>query len=76
MFPANSKVAGTRLLLVWALGGLVLIDSVLAHPGGGSRETSHLISDIFGYLILAFVLYVGYLAMRQVIYPRLRTFLK
>lgn len=58
--------------LLW----LVLMDPVTAHPAGGSQETSHLISDIIGYLILGFMLYIAYLATRQVIYPRLETLLR
>ncbi len=76
MIQSSTSFAGTRLLLLSVPLGLVLIDPVMAHPASGSQETSHLIADIIGYLILGFVLYVGYLATRQVIYPRLHRFLK
>ncbi len=76
MIPRPTSFTGARLLFFTGLVGLVLIDPVMAHPAGGSQETSHLVSDIIGYLIFGFVLYVGYLAARQVIYPRLYNFLK
>jgi fluoride ion exporter CrcB/FEX len=57
--PSSTRVPGTRLLLLLGPIGLILIDPVMAHPAGGSQETSHLIANIIGYLILGFMLYVG-----------------
>lgn len=66
--------ARRRVVAAALVAALAFLPAVVAaHGGAGASESQqHLVADVFGFLVLAFVAYISVAFTRRVVYPRVR----